>query len=70
MIAFAAHNHPKNRPKCTEMQPPHPLRCGQCAELCGKEHGFMPIVVEVVEPEKYAQWVAGRKKQSPQYAQN
>jgi cytochrome c oxidase subunit 2 len=24
---------------------------GQCAELCGKEHGFMPIVVEAVEPE-------------------
>jgi cytochrome c oxidase subunit 2 len=31
---------------------------GQCAELCGKEHGFMPIVVEAVEPEKYAQWVS------------
>jgi len=35
---------------------------GQCAELCGKEHGFMPIVVEAVEPEKYAQWVAEQKK--------
>ena len=35
---------------------------GQCAELCGKEHGFMPIVVEAVEPEKYAQWVAAQKK--------
>ena len=35
---------------------------GQCAELCGKEHGFMPIVVEAVEPEKYAQWVADQKK--------
>src|SRR6185295_6262649 len=35
---------------------------GQCAELCGKEHGFMPIVVEVVEPEKYAQWIAAQKK--------
>ena len=34
---------------------------GQCAELCGKEHGFMPIVVEVVEPEKYTQWVAEQK---------
>ena len=30
---------------------------GQCAELCGKEHGFMPIVVEVVEPAKYTAWV-------------
>ena len=35
---------------------------GQCAELCGKDHGFMPIVVEVVEPEKYAQWVASAKQ--------
>src|SRR3990172_2020450 len=35
---------------------------GQCAELCGKDHAFMPIVVEVVSPEKYAAWVAGQKK--------
>jgi len=35
---------------------------GQCAELCGKDHGFMPIVVEVVSPEKYAAWVAEQKK--------
>ena len=35
---------------------------GQCAELCGKEHGFMPIVVEAVEPEKYAAWAAEQKK--------
>jgi len=34
---------------------------GQCAELCGKEHGFMPIVVEVVEPAKFAEW-AGKHK--------
>ena len=37
---------------------------GQCAELCGKEHGFMPIVVEAVEPEKYTQWVAQQTKKS------
>lgn len=37
---------------------------GQCVELCGKEHGFMPVVVEVVSPEKYAQWVAGQKKKA------
>ena len=37
---------------------------GQCAELCGKDHGFMPIVVEVVEPEKYNQWVAAQKQKS------
>src|SRR3954447_18015816 len=37
---------------------------GQCAELCGKEHGFMPIIVEAVEPQKYTQWVAEQKKKS------
>jgi cytochrome c oxidase subunit 2 len=35
---------------------------GQCAELCGKDHGFMPIVVEAVTPEQYATWVAGQKQ--------
>ncbi len=35
---------------------------GQCAELCGKDHGFMPIVVEVVSAEKYTGWVAEQKK--------
>ena len=35
---------------------------GQCAELCGKDHGYMPIVVEAVEPEKYALWVAEQQK--------
>ena len=34
---------------------------GQCAELCGKDHGFMPIVVEVVSQEKYTQWVTTQK---------
>ncbi len=29
---------------------------GQCAELCGVGHGFMPVVVEVVTPEKFAAW--------------
>ena len=37
---------------------------GQCAELCGKDHGFMPIVVEVVEPEKYAAWIGEQKKKT------
>jgi cytochrome c oxidase subunit 2 len=31
---------------------------GQCVELCGKDHGFMPIVVEVVSEEDYKAWVA------------
>ena len=33
---------------------------GQCAELCGKDHGYMPIVVEVVEPEAFEAWVNSR----------
>ena len=31
---------------------------GQCAELCGKDHGFMPIVVEVKEASDFDNWVA------------
>ena len=33
---------------------------GQCAELCGKDHGYMPIVVEVVEPEAFTAWLDSR----------
>ena len=33
---------------------------GVCSELCGKEHAYMPIVVEVMEQEKYTQWVAAQ----------
>jgi cytochrome c oxidase subunit 2 len=35
---------------------------GQCAELCGKEHAYMPIVVKVVTEDEYKQWVAEQKK--------
>ncbi len=35
---------------------------GQCSELCGRDHGFMPIVVEVVSEDKYAQWVASHSE--------
>jgi cytochrome c oxidase subunit 2 len=31
---------------------------GQCTELCGKEHGYMPIVVRAVKPDEYSKWVA------------
>jgi len=34
---------------------------GQCAELCGSEHGFMPIVVNVVSEDDYKTWVAQQK---------
>ncbi len=36
---------------------------GQCAELCGKDHAFMPIAVKVVTAQEYTAWVDGRKKQ-------
>ncbi|MEY4599099.1 MAG: cytochrome c oxidase, subunit [Pseudomonadota bacterium] len=35
---------------------------GQCAELCGKDHGFMPIVVEVMESAAYTAWVGAQQK--------
>lgn len=35
---------------------------GKCTELCGKNHGFMPIVVKVVEQEEYNQWVDEKKQ--------
>lgn len=33
---------------------------GQCAELCGKDHAFMPVVVDVRSPEDFDAWVAGQ----------
>lgn len=33
---------------------------GQCSELCGARHAYMPIVVEVVPPAQYAAWVASK----------
>jgi len=41
---------------------------GQCTELCGKDHGYMPIVVEVVEPEAYQAWVDTRKDGDAKFA--
>jgi cytochrome c oxidase subunit 2 len=35
---------------------------GQCAELCGKDHAFMPIVVRVVSAEDYTKWINEKKK--------
>ena len=35
---------------------------GQCQELCGKEHAYMPIHVKVLSAEDYAAWVAGEQK--------
>ena len=33
---------------------------GQCSELCGARHAYMPIAIEVVPPAQYAQWVASK----------
>ena len=35
---------------------------GQCSQLCGKEHSYMPIHVKVVSAEDYTKWVAGEQK--------
>jgi cytochrome c oxidase subunit 2 len=37
---------------------------GQCQELCGKEHAYMPIHVKVVSQEDYTKWVDGEKKKA------
>ena len=37
---------------------------GQCAELCGKDHGFMPIVVNAVSEPEYKEWLAGMKAEA------
>lgn len=34
---------------------------GQCSELCGKEHGFMPVVVKVVSEQEFNTWLASQK---------
>ena len=36
---------------------------GQCSELCGAQHAFMPIVVKVVSAEDYSKWVDAKKKE-------
>ena len=37
---------------------------GQCAELCGKDHGFMPVVVNVVSKDEYAGWLETKKAEA------
>ena len=38
---------------------------GQCSELCGARHAYMPIVVEALPPEKFAAWVKAKGGQMP-----
>ena len=42
---------------------------GKCTELCGKNHGFMPIVVKVVEQDEYEEWVGIKKEQAQKLAE-
>lgn len=37
---------------------------GQCAELCGRDHGFMPIVVNVVEQARFDQWMGEKQAEA------
>jgi cytochrome c oxidase subunit 2 len=41
---------------------------GQCAELCGMDHGYMPIVVEIVEPGEFEAWLDDMKGNATQLA--
>ncbi|WP_281983730.1 cytochrome c oxidase subunit II [Thalassorhabdomicrobium marinisediminis] len=38
---------------------------GQCSELCGKDHAYMPITVKVVDPAVYEEWLATAKEEFP-----
>ena len=46
-----------------EIQEPGVYR-GQCAELCGMDHGFMPIVLEVLPPDEFEAWLKEQKVQA------
>jgi cytochrome c oxidase subunit 2 len=41
---------------------------GQCAELCGKDHGFMPIVVNAVSEPEYNEWLVAKKAEAAEAA--
>ena len=42
---------------------------GQCAELCGKDHGFMPVVVKVVSQDEYNAWFSEKQVEAEQIAE-
>jgi cytochrome c oxidase subunit 2 len=42
---------------------------GQCAELCGKDHGFMPIVVNVVSKAEYKDWLVAKQSEAAEIKQ-
>ena len=47
------------------MTPREGVYFGQCSELCGARHGFMPIAIEVTSADKFAQWVAEKGGHMP-----
>jgi len=47
----------------TEIKEPGTYR-GQCAELCGQDHGFMPIVLNVLPRDEFKQWVRTQKREN------
>jgi cytochrome c oxidase subunit 2 len=53
------------RERATVIEKPGTYR-GQCAELCGSNHGFMPIVVVAKNPDDYQQWLKEQKGQQAQ----
>ncbi|MCB1776791.1 MAG: cytochrome c oxidase subunit II [Candidatus Competibacteraceae bacterium] len=54
----------------TQIEKPGVYR-GQCAELCGRDHGFMPIVVKAIPEAEFKEWLTQMKaKATPQTAQN
>lgn len=42
---------------------------GQCTELCGKDHGFMPVVVEAVPQDEFDSWLAGKQEEAIKLAE-
>ncbi len=42
---------------------------GQCAELCGKDHGFMPIVVDVREQDEFDSWLVAKQDEAKKLAE-
>ena len=42
---------------------------GQCTELCGKDHGFMPVVVQVLPQDEYDTWLAEQKEAAAKEAE-
>ncbi|MBC6906175.1 cytochrome c oxidase subunit II [Saccharophagus sp. K07] len=52
----------------TKVEQPGVFR-GQCTELCGKDHGFMPVVVHAVEQAEFDAWLEGKREKARQIAE-